>query len=298
MFTHPSLEPSLIFLIIIRLMAPNTVHLVLTPKHAICAGYHFVSTSRLRDSICGAYFSLFQPWSTNTNHPEHRSSLVTILAFFYKAIVLDPNYLTRLETNEGSLHVPNVSTFTGINDVLMLINWADLGTILVPERYHNGNLEDDVKQTFRNAAHYSYQLIAWLQRNFSLMVTSELEGGIPGHDDSPPYGPGLLEISHYRKFLLCQQIAALKKLAVDRSLISEELQTHSISSQDFRSGIEKDFGEGDERFELYKAYWDRRDCDNLNPWCEDQHMLKYTVQKQSNPSCVVDEQKFIDFTRK
>jgi hypothetical protein len=207
-----------------------------------------------------------------------------------------------LEKNNEVPHVPNVSTLTGINDLLMLINWADLGTILVPERYHHGQLEDHVKEMFRNAAHYSYQLLAWLQRNFSLVVTlAEVEEGeIPSSSEhAPPYGIGVLQIPDYRKFLLCQQIAALKKLAVDRSAIMKDLRELSISRQEFSSGVENDFGEGDELFRMYTKYWDQRDgYDNLNPWCEDQHMLKHVVQKQSDPNSVVHEEKLIDFARR
>jgi hypothetical protein len=69
-------------------MRPSTPHAVLTTKHAICYGSHFIAASVLQRAVAGSIHTFLRgDVITNTDHPSFQARMNTLACFFFKAIL-------------------------------------------------------------------------------------------------------------------------------------------------------------------------------------------------------------------
>jgi hypothetical protein len=67
-------------------MRPNTLHYVLTLEHSITYGRHFYATAAIQDTCRAIVHTFFlNEVITNTNHPDVRTLLHRLMAFWVKA---------------------------------------------------------------------------------------------------------------------------------------------------------------------------------------------------------------------
>lgn len=69
-------------------MRPNTPHMVYTVFDSICHGWHFYTTSTLRDSLYGiVHCFMAQEVVTNTEHPKSIHLLLRLIHYFHQELV-------------------------------------------------------------------------------------------------------------------------------------------------------------------------------------------------------------------
>jgi hypothetical protein len=108
-------------------MRPNTPHAVFTPDHSICHGGHFYATSTMQDTMFGIVNTFMSPNGlTNTDHRPHGILLRRIAAFYHDILVKQ-----RVEDDEYELgHLPNLTSFEGVLDLLTFCNLMVLANVL------------------------------------------------------------------------------------------------------------------------------------------------------------------------
>ncbi|THU83287.1 hypothetical protein K435DRAFT_871449 [Dendrothele bispora CBS 962.96] len=259
-------------------MPPNTPHVVLTTKHALCVGQHFISVGRIRDSVIGSWFTLFCRWLTNTAHSSYRRSLVFILAFWCRTMVIKENrYLEKVKNpSERPLHTPDITKFRELNDVLILINWVDLGTLQVPERYGKQGANEKDCLLFAFGSRSAWRLLEWLSKTVHIKIEA-------GSGEAE-----IMDVLRYRKQLLAQQAAALVKLAPKRKDIEHLVKDQTVCKEDFQRGIDKDFlsvKDQDWVEEFGRAWkrWTESSWDSLSPWSEVPQSGIFSVVAQPMP---------------
>jgi len=73
----------------VRIMKPNTPHVVFTPEHSIVYGGHFYSASNLQETFFGiVHCFMANDLITNTEHAKTRRVLLRIMQYFYKCYTL------------------------------------------------------------------------------------------------------------------------------------------------------------------------------------------------------------------
>ena len=80
-------------------MRPNTPHAVFTPKHAICHGGHFYSTTTMQDTMFGMVHTFICPKFLTNDSKSSRSLVLRRIAAFYHDVFVQE----RLEDGGESL---------------------------------------------------------------------------------------------------------------------------------------------------------------------------------------------------
>lgn len=130
LYTYPGLAD-----LFISIMRPNTPHLVYTPASAICSGGHFYCMSTIRDSIYGI-FHTFSASSllTNTEHTKDAHLLLQRIITYIHCLFIQHDFDTS-QPDMPAPDVPDVSTFDGLIDLLMLCVVMELSNLLNPRAY-------------------------------------------------------------------------------------------------------------------------------------------------------------------
>ncbi|KAF8174866.1 hypothetical protein BJ912DRAFT_1064510 [Pholiota molesta] len=168
------------------IMRPNTLHAVYTPEHAVCRGGHFYATSTMQDTFVGLVHAFIcDKFITNTSHAPSRFILAEMINFYHTALVKN-----NLRANDPARHhVPALKTEESLMDFLVvcglgvLINVLSLETYTAPglngrfamdktqaqqwKKYDINALSEDDRKLYCLARAQSFELIAWLNWNFS-----------------------------------------------------------------------------------------------------------------------------------
>jgi len=73
----------------VRIMKPNTPHVVFTPEHSIVYGGHFYSASNLQETFFGiVHCFMTNDLIMNIEHVKTRRILLHIMQYFYKCYTL------------------------------------------------------------------------------------------------------------------------------------------------------------------------------------------------------------------
>ncbi|KAF8170798.1 hypothetical protein BJ912DRAFT_840117, partial [Pholiota molesta] len=168
------------------IMRPNTLHTVYTPEHAVCRGGHFYATSTMQDTFVGLVHAFIcDKFITNTSHAPSQFILAEMINFYHTALVKN-----NLRANDPARHhVPALKTEESLMDFLVvcglgvLINVLSLETYTAPglngrfamdktqaqqwKKYDINVLSEDDRKLYCLARAQSFELIAWLNWNFS-----------------------------------------------------------------------------------------------------------------------------------
>jgi hypothetical protein len=154
-------------------MRPNTPHLVLTPKAAICHGGHFYASSTLRHT-CHGVLHTFVACSllTNTEHTTASRELLRRLLFYYcKAFLSD--YLDNGSTGNGISddykgNIPDIFTFEGLLDVLSLCNLMELANVTHYKSYTDEGIGTSERHKMITGRACARKIRKWLAANVEI----------------------------------------------------------------------------------------------------------------------------------
>ncbi|KAK7462119.1 hypothetical protein VKT23_007722 [Stygiomarasmius scandens] len=113
------------------IMPPNVPHFVVTSEDSVAYGLHFYSTSTIRQSCIGICCTLVRGrYITNNYHIEMNKLLVSLLGYWLRQF-LSGEYFDR----ERGGHLVDVTNIHGLNDLIIVLNVMDLGSLLWIPRY-------------------------------------------------------------------------------------------------------------------------------------------------------------------
>jgi hypothetical protein len=154
----------------VRIMRPNTPHMVYTLESAICHGGHFYSISTIRDSVYGIYRTFSASGLlTNTEHTKDARLLLRRLVAFLHYIFVRRQF-DPCRPAMPSPHAPDVSTFEGMIDLFMLCIVMELGHLLNPGAYRREatpELHDLVSIVYSRGL--ARELLDWWQACYELV---------------------------------------------------------------------------------------------------------------------------------
>jgi len=169
-------------------MQANTLHFVITLEHSICWGGHFYAISMIQD-ICYRVFHSFVSGMlitnliTNTKHTLASCQLLCrMLAFYHKYLVLlfgmtdpPPIYgslfilLFHFDINRyhffsasQKAHLPDLKTFDGLKDIIVLCSIIEPRNILSSWSYHPSPNEKQEQERMIYACRHDCRLIMWV----------------------------------------------------------------------------------------------------------------------------------------
>ncbi|KAF8234637.1 hypothetical protein L208DRAFT_1154606, partial [Tricholoma matsutake] len=114
---------------------PNTPHFVVTTQAAICHGGHFYAMSCIKDTLYGIFHMFCISKSiTNTEHSCNSHLLIRRIIIYTHHILVKGDFRP---SSSASLtpHMPDVCTFKGAVDLILLCVVAELGELLDPTAY-------------------------------------------------------------------------------------------------------------------------------------------------------------------
>lgn len=198
-------------------MRPNTPHFVVTPEAAICHGGHFYAMSTIQDTVFGLYHMFVSSRRvTNTEHSHDAHLLLRRMITYVHYVLVKHGSKQNLSTApHATPHVPDVSTFEGMLDLLMLCIVMELGDIINPLAYkkkhrHSRDRDHDRLSTI-HARGLSRDLRAWWHAHYMLF---------------DPQRKKFLDSEAVFKELLCQHIGALisYKRAAEKNGVQGEVE--------------------------------------------------------------------------
>lgn len=198
-------------------MRPNTPHFVVTPESAICHGGHFYAMSTIQDTVFGLYHMFVASKKvTNTEHSHDAHLLLRRMVTYLHYVLVKRGSKLDLSTPPPTPHIPDVSTFEGVLDLLMLCVVMELGDLINPlayrKKYRHGPKHDYDRLCTIHARGLSRDLRLWWCARY-MFLDPEKESSIDG---------GLVF-----KTLLSQHIAALisyKTMAEEKDVQGEVLE--------------------------------------------------------------------------
>ncbi|KAK7458677.1 hypothetical protein VKT23_009676 [Stygiomarasmius scandens] len=197
------------------LMQPNTPHCVVSLEDCIAYGLHFYSSSTITLTCIGLCCSFVRlDEITNNDHKEVRRMLVTMLGYWVHEFTCD-DYFDRCKMGLSG-HIPNILTMTGLNDLVIVINTLDLGSLIWRERYSEQGLADDDWKLERLGFKYAARAL--------LFADTTMQMGLDGKAAS---------VRTYRKGRL---------IFLVRELLSEISNVGEAEDHAFKEGLRKDFG--------------------------------------------------------
>ncbi|KAG6905652.1 hypothetical protein DXG01_001440 [Tephrocybe rancida] len=114
------------------IMQPDTPHFVITITPCIARGAHFYCTFTIHDSIFGFYHTLIAKAVTNADHPQASRELLCRLLTLYNSYLTDSS---EQRDTPILVHIPDLSTFNGFIDLIVLCNWFEFLNVLSPWGY-------------------------------------------------------------------------------------------------------------------------------------------------------------------
>ena len=166
-------------ILFISIMKPNTPHAVFTPEHSIALGGHFYSFRNLQNTIFGIFHCFaVDNIVTNTEHPETRVLLFRMMEYLHKFYVqgADPKSkrfgfykgFADLGLENNDQHLPDVTHFPSLVDILSLCNFCILANVLDYNTYQclmtkGGKPSAD---EIRLRTRYDYNALTFVQRRY------------------------------------------------------------------------------------------------------------------------------------
>jgi hypothetical protein len=147
-------------------MRPNTPHFVVTPESAICHGGHFYAMSTIQDTVFGLYHMFVASKRvTNTEHSHDAHLLLRRMVAYLHYVLIKRGSKLDLSTAPPIPHIPDVSTFEGVLDLLMLCIVMELGDLINPlaykKKYRHGPTHDRDRLCTIHARGVSRDLRRW-----------------------------------------------------------------------------------------------------------------------------------------
>ncbi|KIK51249.1 hypothetical protein GYMLUDRAFT_64930 [Collybiopsis luxurians FD-317 M1] len=181
------------------IMRPGTVHSVTTIKDCVALGGHFFTSSTIKYTV-NLIFHLFVGSHTVTNSPvdHEQQNLLRILLYWHKILYEGSDkYLGRIEqlAQDTLPHIPNILLFEDFKNLVMLLNYAELVSVVTPARYDSLELETFDPKPYLLPHKCARELRRWLCRHFQLTLEPPADDG---HRDAERM-EAILETS-----LLCQ----------------------------------------------------------------------------------------------
>ncbi|KIK50396.1 hypothetical protein GYMLUDRAFT_182857 [Collybiopsis luxurians FD-317 M1] len=121
------------------IMHSGTVHSITTIKDCVALGGHFFTSSTIKYTV-NSIFHSFIGSHTVTNSPvdHEQQNLLRILLYWHKILYEGSDkYLGRIErlAQDTLPHIPNVLLFEDFENLVMLLNYAELVSVVTPARY-------------------------------------------------------------------------------------------------------------------------------------------------------------------
>lgn len=115
-------------------MKPNTLHYVLTVDNAITIGRHLYPSSCSQDTAFGIIHTFVLNYMvTNTLHDNLYTMLRRIMAMWHLNYDEDPFF-----NGHGNPHVPDMTTTTGLMDIMAIGNLLELAHVIDRRAYKKG----------------------------------------------------------------------------------------------------------------------------------------------------------------
>ncbi|KAG6912872.1 hypothetical protein DXG01_011433, partial [Tephrocybe rancida] len=208
-------------------MRPNTPHFVITITACIARGAHFYCTYTIRDSIFGFYHTLIAKSVTNADHAHASRELLCRLLTLYDTYLTDPS---EQRNTPVMAHIPDLSTFDGFVDLMVLCNWFEFLNVLCPWGYSEklGTVTERYRAIRLRAV--ARRLLEWAFNNYDF----EVEGiDSTVHEDIIPTQTisGLEAATAIHHPFLAQQAHALicyKKTACQSDLGNVQVEDYDV----------------------------------------------------------------------
>ncbi|TFK62187.1 hypothetical protein BDN72DRAFT_863022 [Pluteus cervinus] len=158
-------------------MQPFLPHAVITPKAALCTGGHYISKCTLRRTVYGI-LQCFSTSSvtTNTEHTDTSTFLVGRITSVYHELFTTFYLSNPTRLSSDLQHLPNIQSFDGMIDLLMLLNLCELSNVLHFRTYRANVSALSPLQLDRmiEARRRARLLRNWLWRHFELRDKDKL----------------------------------------------------------------------------------------------------------------------------
>lgn len=151
-----------------RYMRPNTPHAVFTAESSICHGGFFYAASTIQATIHGIYHC-FTNGAVVTNQDNYEGSRL-ILRQIMAA------WLEQLPTQDDcpNAHLPNLTTFEGVINMMMLIVFFELANATYKPIYTDlGNIGIAERMELIEGRRLGRQLFSWFQGSHTIFDISE-----------------------------------------------------------------------------------------------------------------------------
>lgn len=145
-------------------MRPGTPHFVVTLEASICNGGHFYCSATMQDTSFALFHDLvLHNVVTNTFHPDHRLLLAHMSLYWANTIMEESDdYLSSLPRP----HLPDIQSYSGLVDLLSLMNIIIFGSILWQERYTDDPLSSEHEEVYKAAHQRVMTLAKWLMEHY------------------------------------------------------------------------------------------------------------------------------------
>jgi hypothetical protein len=144
-------------------MKPNTLHYVLTVEDSIAYGRHFYPSASMQAAAFGVVHTFVLSYTvTNTEHKGLDTMFRRMMAM-WSDHYFRPSYLNVQVPNA---HIPNISTMTGLMDVIAVGNLLELAQVLDRQFYTISGIHWQKQQEIAMARHRYRMLQSWFTANY------------------------------------------------------------------------------------------------------------------------------------
>lgn len=164
-------------------MRPNTLHFVFTPVPSICRGGHYYGSTVMSDTCFAIYHSFVHGYGiTNADHESQGFELLWRIVCYYhdqfaqtkgnvcfSFIVCSASRIYAVPRS-AIHHLPDLSTFDGVMDVVYLACAIELANVVMKRSYPTSSLSWTERYRCTAARGKARTLLAWISKRYELYI--------------------------------------------------------------------------------------------------------------------------------
>ncbi|KAL0580143.1 hypothetical protein V5O48_001853 [Marasmius crinis-equi] len=155
------------------IIPPGIYHFTYTLEPSICHERQLFCSSTIRQTCWSLFHTLILGrYVTDEPHTRNRTSLVRLMAFWYKEFV-EGAWQPDLAHADDTDHVPRWNSITGLLDFLTLANVFEFGQVLWQETYGGGEVDPQDVEENQLARTWSRQIFDRYATLFNVRLTDK-----------------------------------------------------------------------------------------------------------------------------